>query len=139
MSFVVLDTSIASMMLDERPTLRLYLPWLINNLAVLSFQTVAEMRLGANLADWGERRLARVEQYFDDVLIQQQDDKLILCWVQIMREARQAGRRLESGDGWIAATALLLNAPLLTHDKDFDAQACPSITVICHADQSPTP
>ena len=48
----------------------------------------------------------------------------------MMHEARKAGRRLEAGDCWIAATALLLDAPLLTHDKDFDTKACPSLAVI---------
>ena len=133
MTFVVLDTSVASMIVDERLSAAPYLPHMQSALSVLPFQTVAEMRLGASLAQWGEARMARLEQFFADALIQEQDDASIHCWVRIMREARQAGRRLESGDGWIAATALLLNAPLLTHDKDFDAQACPSITVICYA------
>jgi predicted nucleic acid-binding protein len=46
-----------------------------------------------------------------------------------MHDARKRGSRLETGDGWIAATAKFLNAPLVTHDQDFSARACPSITV----------
>ena len=130
MSLLVLDTSVASMIVDERQTLSLYAPHLRSGLSLLPFQTVAEMRLGAQLANWGETRRSRLEQFFADVLIQKYNDDLVHCWVRIMHEARQVGRRLESGDGWIAATALLLNAPLLTHDKDFDAQACPSITIV---------
>ena len=130
MSFLVLDTSVASMVLDDRPILALYLPHIRSSESVLSFQTVAEIRLGVSLAQWSKSRIERLEQYFSDTIIQVQDDELIRCWVHIMRDARLAGRRLESGDGWIAATALLLDAPLLTHDKDFDAEACPSITVI---------
>jgi predicted nucleic acid-binding protein len=60
-------------------------------------------------------------------------DELATLWATTMHEARRAGRRLEAGDAWIAATARLLNAPLLTHDKDFSPAACPSITVHCYA------
>jgi tRNA(fMet)-specific endonuclease VapC len=34
-----------------------------------------------------------------------------------MVAARRNGRRIETADAWIAATALLYNAPLLTHNK----------------------
>jgi predicted nucleic acid-binding protein len=34
-----------------------------------------------------------------------------------MVAARQNGRRIETADAWIGATALLYNAPLLTHNK----------------------
>jgi predicted nucleic acid-binding protein len=34
-----------------------------------------------------------------------------------MVTARKSGRRMETADAWIAATALLHDAPLLTHNK----------------------
>ena len=49
-----------------------------------------------------------------------------------MQDARRTGRRLEAGDAWIAATAKMLDAPLLTHDKDFSPVACPAITIYCY-------
>ena len=33
--------------------------------------------------------------------------------------ARRIGRELSAADAWIAATAVLLNCPLLSHDRDF--------------------
>ena len=50
-----------------------------------------------------------------------------------MAHARVVGRRLEADDAWVAATASLLNLPLLTHDKDFRDLGYPGLTVICHA------
>ena len=38
-------------------------------------------------------------------------------WAEVMVSARQAGRRVETADAWVAATALLYDAPLLTHNK----------------------
>lgn len=34
-----------------------------------------------------------------------------------MAAARKNGRRIETADAWVAATALLYDAPLLTHNK----------------------
>ena len=43
--------------------------------------------------------------------------------------ARKAGRRLETADAWIAATALLYDAPLLTHNSS-DYQGVPALKII---------
>ena len=41
-----------------------------------------------------------------------------------LRSAQEgAGRRLNTADAWIAATALMLNCPLASHDGDFDGIA----------------
>lgn len=133
MKVCVVDTTVASLMLNDRPQLSPYQPHLLGASVYISFQTVAEMRFGALNKRWGIRRKQQLETFLAPFTIIGYTDALADCWAIIMQEARQAGRRLETGDGWIAATALLLNAPLLTHDKDFDAQACPSIAVICYA------
>ena len=70
-----------------------------------------------------------MEDFLSSCKTMKYTDELAEKWAIIMKEARQAGRRLESGDAWIAATALLLGIPFLTHDKDFDKNACPSIVV----------
>lgn len=129
LSVRVLDTSVASLLLNENPAISPYLPLFENASLALSFQTVAEMRFGALRANWGERRRDQLEEFFRRFAIVGYDDRLASCWAQVMCEAADAGRRLEAGDGWIAATALYLKAPLLTHDKDFDAAACPSIMI----------
>lgn len=52
MNDVVLDTTIASMMLNQNPLLALYYVHLLNATWLISFQTVAEMRFGALKAEW---------------------------------------------------------------------------------------
>jgi predicted nucleic acid-binding protein len=45
---------------------------------------------------------------------------LILQWAGVMVAARANGRRIEAADAWIAATALLYDAALITHNpKDY--------------------
>ena len=96
---------------------------------VLCFQTVAELRQGAMLARWGTPRQNDLKMFLANFEISTYSDQLATHWAEVMVDARSAGRRLEAGDAWIAATARYLNAPLLTHDKDFSPEAVPSVTV----------
>jgi predicted nucleic acid-binding protein len=41
---------------------------------------------------------------------------LVLKWAEVMVTARRNGRSLETADAWIAATAMLYAAPLVTHN-----------------------
>jgi tRNA(fMet)-specific endonuclease VapC len=130
----VVDTNVASFMLDDRPELERYLgEFEPETVIYLSFQTLAELRLGALNRRWSATRQHTLQAFVDTLEVVQCTDELCHRWAQVMHEARQAGRRLEAGDGWVAATALLLDVPLLTHDRDFAESAVPSITVICHA------
>ena len=125
----VADTSVASLILRKRPEVSAYRERLEGSRIYLSFQTIAEMRFGALLKNWGGKRRRELEDFLGSYTTLEYTDELADKWAIIMKEARLAGRRLESGDAWIAATALLLDIPLLTHDRDFDQSACPSIIV----------
>ena len=125
----VADTSVASLILRKRPEVSAYRERLEGSRIYLSFQTIAEMRFGALLKNWGGKRRRELEDFLISCTTLEYTDELADKWAIIMKEARLAGRRLESGDAWIAATALLLDIPLLTHDRDFDQSACPSIIV----------
>ncbi len=54
---------------------------------------------------------------------------LVLKWAEVMVAARRAGRRLETADGWIAATAVLYDAPLITHNAG-DYLGVPGLRVV---------
>lgn len=90
------------------------------------------MRLGALTSHWGSPRRGRLEDFLATLQVVGYTDQLGNSWSQVMLEARIAGRRLESGDGWIAATAMLLDAPLITHDRDVAEISIGSISVVCH-------
>jgi tRNA(fMet)-specific endonuclease VapC len=128
----VLDTSVASLLLNKNPALVPYMPYFDNASLAISFQTVAEMRFGALKANWGATRRQGLEQFFRRFAIVKYNDRLASCWAEMMHDAAKVGKRLEAGDAWIASTAKYLNAPLLTHDKDFSIAACPSITIYRH-------
>ena len=46
-----------------------------------------------------------------------------------MVAARRAGRRLETADAWIAATAMLYDAPLATHNAS-DYLGVPGLKIL---------
>ncbi len=101
----VLDTTVASLLFDNRPELAPYKPHMQQTYLAICFQTVAEMRLGALNAGWGTWRREALEAFFTSLEVVTYSDALAWHWAEVMQDARRAGRRLEAGDAWIAATA----------------------------------
>jgi tRNA(fMet)-specific endonuclease VapC len=130
----IVETTLASMMLRRDSRVAFYQPHLVGAVATLSFQTVAEMRQGALDANWGAARRRDLEEFFRRFTIAPYSDVMASEWARIRSDGSRNGRRLEVADAWIAATAAALNAPLLTHDKDFDSASCPGVTVIRYDD-----
>ena len=134
----LLDTTIASFLLNRNPLIQYYRSHLEGATPVVSFQTVAEMRHGALKANWGPQKTELLEEFLQGMETVHSSDDLTRIWSELMQDAQRAGKRLEAADCWIAATAAFLDAPLLTHDKDFSPLACPSITVVNYALEPPT-
>ena len=57
-----------------------------------------------------------MEDYLTRYLILHSDDQMCDRWAQAMKSARLRGRPIAPADAWVAATALLLNVPLVTHN-----------------------
>ena len=90
----------------------------------LAAMTVAELRYGALVAEWGDNRRARLEQSIQASTIVPVTDSLLSRVAELRLACRQAGHpladRSHTGDLWIAASALHIGAPLLTADKVFE-------------------
>ena len=117
-------------MFQPRRELARYEAHLVGATINISVQTIAEMRLGALNKNWGAQSIGTLEAFLASLMLVDYKSRLGYRRAQIMHEARSLGRRLEAGDAWVAATALLLNALLLTRDKDFSTESCPSIAVV---------
>ena len=117
MSRIVVDTDIASYIFNWHSLAPKYADALRGSELILSFMTVAELRMGAISAGWGDRR----RQFIQRFELVYADDGLCTVWARIRAEARAAGRALSPQDAWIAATALALDAPLATNNRrDFE-------------------
>lgn len=122
---VVVDTMVISWLFDDRPNplADTYRQLIGNEPVVLAFQTVMEVRFGALGAGWGELRRRRLERRLAEIAIVQPDDQMITICAELRARCRQLGHalsdKLHDGDRWIAATALRLDVPLVSHDQLF--------------------
>jgi tRNA(fMet)-specific endonuclease VapC len=136
MAIVLLDTSVASLLLPDRarrPELALYRPHIIGNTPALSFQSIAELWKLAEKRRWGSARRSVLEEFLRGFVVIPYDYELARVWARVCVEAERVGRRLEAGDAWIAATAVHRQIPLLVHDREFKNLPISGLTVISFA------
>jgi tRNA(fMet)-specific endonuclease VapC len=116
MNVLVVDTDVVSYIFKGHPWAAFYLDILEDNELVISFMTRAELRLGACLASWGARKIAALEAHLAGYGICFPDEELCDLWADVMLGAIRQGRGMTPQDAWIAATALYLDAPLVTNN-----------------------
>jgi tRNA(fMet)-specific endonuclease VapC len=120
MTPVVVDTDVVSFLFKNDSRAQLYLPWMRDRDLLVSFMTEAELEQWILLARWGADRARRFRIFMTGFASVPSSRDLILQWAEVMVAARANGRRIEAADAWIAATAVLYGATLLTHNpKDY--------------------
>ena len=107
----------------------LYKPHLAGKLMTISFMTRAELFQWAQLFDWGKRKREGLQQYLTSFVVIHSTNELCLKWAEVRSNAKRLGRPIGSADAWIAATALLHNAPLVTHNRKHYASVA-GLTII---------
>ncbi len=128
-SIIVVDTNIVSYIYRNDPIAAPYLNEMTGRRAVISFQTYEEILYGALSSKWGERRISELLAYVAaNYEIIGYDLELVRTCARLRAASRSCGRELKPADAWIAATAILLNCPLLSHDRDFGSP--PDLRVI---------
>ena len=133
MTGVVVDTDVVSFIFKNHPVGSLYDPELAERVTLISFMTVAEVERWALQYRWSTQRIHWLRLYLQRFTVVPSSPDLCLKWAEVMVVARAAGRRIESADAWIAATALLYGAPLVTHNRS-DYLGVPDLTLISHAE-----
>jgi tRNA(fMet)-specific endonuclease VapC len=118
---LLVDTDVASFVFKWHPAFAPQYVGIIRGFElVLSFMTLAEMRQGALDANWGPRKRDALEAYLADFSVLHSDGQLCSMWASVRNESSRKGRQMGSADAWIAATSLVLSAPLVTNNpKDY--------------------
>lgn len=117
---LVVDTNIVSYIYRNDPIAAPYLNEMAGRRAVISFQTYEELLYGALSSNWGERRVGELLAYVaTNYEMIGYDLELVRTCARLRAAFRSRGRELKPADAWIAATAVLLKCPLLSHDRDF--------------------
>jgi tRNA(fMet)-specific endonuclease VapC len=117
MGIRVIDTDVWSYLYKGRSEAKLYEPHLFGNILVISFQTQAELLRGAMAANWGLQRRQHLESRLQKYIVEPSSYRLSLCWAAAMDSAKRRGQPISAADAWIAATALHLAVPLISHNR----------------------
>ncbi|HET7387612.1 MAG TPA: PIN domain-containing protein [Nocardioidaceae bacterium] len=129
-----MDTMVISWLLDDRPNALSdhYRALIGASPVLLAFQTVMELRFGALRAGWGEFRRRRLEERIAELTVVQPDDDMITACSRLRADCQKLGHplggKVHDGDRWIAATAIRLTVPLVSHDGVF--QHVPGLEVL---------
>ena len=116
---IVLDTSVVSLLFRGDARSAFYLPFIRGQRLVVSFQTVEEVWYGAYRAGWGARQKNDLARHLAQYEVIWPDEETLEISARLRVEHERAGRRLNTADAWIAATALRLGCPLASDDRDF--------------------
>lgn len=131
MTEIIVDTDVLSFLFKNHPIGHLYDADVAGHAAGVSFMTVAEIERWALQYRWSSRRLDWLRLFVERFTVVPSSPDLSRKWAEVMVTAQAAGRRIETADAWIAATALLYDVPLVTHNGS-DYLGVPGLRVIFH-------
>jgi len=125
---VVADTGVVSLIFRGDSRSQFYEERIVGMRPVVSFQTLEELYIWPIGNNWGTRRRNELQRHLEMYEVIWPNLELVRLSAELRNEREKAGRRLNTADAWIAATALMLNCPLAYHDRDFDG--IPGLPVI---------
>ena len=118
-SLVVLDTDVVSYIFRQDDTSVYYRQRIEGRRTVISFQTLEESWYGAYSHGWGDRRTNELARHLEQYQVIWPSVRLVEICAQLRSERRASGQEIQSADAWIAATAILLDCQLASHDRGF--------------------
>ncbi len=116
---VVLDTSVVSIIYNGDQRAQFYQAEIVGLRPVISFQTLEELLIWPIRNRWGNRRRNELMRHIDQYEVIWPSLDLVHTSAQLRDQMERAGRRLDTADAWIAATAILLECHLASDDQDF--------------------
>lgn len=108
-------------------------PHLAAKTLAISFMVVAEMYEGAARANWGLKKLARLDAVLRSYLVIPSSPEICRQWGAV--RARRRRQPISHEDAWMAAAALAYSCPLAT-DNAQDFQGIPGLQLITSAPQN---
>lgn len=131
-ALVLVDTDVFIWLSRGKEQAARYASLVVGKRIVLSFVSVAELWLGAEVAGYNEASRRRLAGDIGATTVVAPNNELTHEWALLAAEARRAGHALGQApqvhDAWIAATARMHGLPLVTDDHHFDG--FPGLTVL---------
>lgn len=117
---LLLDTNIVSYLIKGSPIAAPYLRHLADKTIFISFVTLGELRVWAEMTQPASQRRNEIERAIRRYAVVPYDEGIAHWYGRIIAQRRRPGRPLASNDAWIAATAVHHSVPLVTHNaRDF--------------------
>lgn len=119
-SLVVVDTNVLSYIFKEDSRGPAYAQLLEGKALFISFQTWAEVQRWPLERHWEVGRTQNFAQFLTRFVELTHTRRTSLLWARVMAESKQNGTPILAADAWVAATALEVGFPVVTHNvKDF--------------------
>lgn len=132
---VVLDTDVASFLFNRDPVRSPRYSELIGEQTVfIPFSSAAEMLFGAEIRGWGKARKQRLQEFLLRQVVVHSNQSVLENWSALRVNGQRTGRMIERQDAWVAAVALTLGLPLVTHNAAHFA-GIPLLRVLTIPDQ----
>ncbi|WP_419926870.1 PIN domain-containing protein [Candidatus Poriferisocius sp.] len=110
---MLVDTDVLSFIAWERRQAESFAPLLLGKLLYVSFVTAGEMYFGAEKANWGESRVAKMEAIIRRYTVIPGTYEVAKQYGCVKRAFRD---QVDENDMWIAATALERGLPIVTNN-----------------------
>jgi predicted nucleic acid-binding protein len=128
----VVDTDVVSFLFKAHSLAPAYQAILAGRPLAVSLITLAEIEYGMEAKNWGASRRDLMRRFLTRFTLLSPDPETARVWARIKSGCEKRGRPITFADAWIAAAAVQLNVPLVTHNAS-DYQAVENLTILTAA------
>jgi predicted nucleic acid-binding protein len=125
----VVDTDVVSFLFKTHTLAPVYQTILAGRSLAVSLITIAEIEYGMEAKNWGAGRRDLMRRYLARFTVLSPDTETARVWARVKSACDKKGRPIAFADAWIAAAAVQLNVPLVTHNAS-DYQAVENLIVL---------
>lgn len=119
---IVVDTDIVSYVFKDDTRFAKIRELIERQGGAISFMTLAETDRWALGKSWSMARMELFATYLSRYDVVWPNRRICQAWASIKEVGRVRGKTIDHSDAWIAATALILECPLLTNNtRHFEA------------------
>jgi predicted nucleic acid-binding protein len=109
--------ALPALLFKSHPVATSYQAILVGRPLAVSLITLAEIEYGMEVKNWGGNRRHLMRRFLARFTPLLPDAETARLWARIKSACEKKGRPITFADAWIAAAAMQLNAPLVTHNS----------------------
>jgi predicted nucleic acid-binding protein len=126
---VVVDTDVISFVFKNHSLAPAYQANLTGRSLAVSLTSLAEIEYGMEAKGWGSGRRELMRRFLGRFTLLLPDAETARLWARVKAGCEGKGRPITFADAWIAAAAVQLNVPLVTHNVG-DYNAVDGLTIL---------